>query len=472
MSEKPYTINIPKELKSDLLVCLKYNPPDFKFKYNVDYFLYIVSKITVLYSYNKFKNLQKVPISSEILRAELGKHYKRYLEYLLEFKFINTDNYYVVGDRDNEGKCKCYGLQGRYRNASIEKYEITKPCLLRKFLKWKEEKFGKITNDKLLGRLFTMMRNFTIDVDAAEKFLSEKLEAGEISERQKTLEMDKCHRINNKEDLHSLFLVKDSYGRVHTNFTNISRHIRENFLYLDGEKLVEIDIISSQPALLYTLVKKYLNDVTDEASKKHKSKYYMSPMEINYKGEDIRDKYVNRFNTYTGEHIYANIFSPRMNKFDFNEYIDMLEVGVEELNKYKSVLKNGIYEFFQERWCHYNKSLISRKKVKKEWIKYIFDRNNTKYNYNMEIIWKTEFPLINKILKHFKEGNHKTLAHQLQRKEADIIFNQLCPKIDDLNVDYFTVHDCIATKKSEAEKIRGIFEDVLNDNEILTGVAI
>jgi hypothetical protein len=264
--------------------------------------------------------------------------------------------------------------------------------------------------------------------------------------------MDKCMRINEPLEDASLFLVKDPYGRIHTNFTNISRHIRENFIYLDGENLTEVDIISSQPAILYSIIKGYLSSVSDEARKKYINDTYVSPME--------------RTTNMDG-----GVFQPRMSKLGFDDYVDMLENTIEELKKYERVLRSGVYEYFQDKWQEFFERDVSRKKLKKLWLTHIFGLSSAIYNREIEYIWNKCFPLMNKIIKIFKESNYKLLAHELQKKESDIMFNQLCPRIDQLGINYFTVHDCVAVKKTDAEKVRKEFIEVLDKNNILTGVS-
>jgi len=465
-------IKLPKKFKDELERCLKYNSPNFPFKYNIDYFLFIASKIIYLNSFSKFKNLKKVPISSKIIRMELGKHYKRYLEYLLEFKFINTDNYYIVGKNKTDGKCKCYGLHKRYNDDKVVNYEIVKPSLLKKMLKWQNDKFGKMRNDELLGHLYDMMRTFKVDIRGAKEYLDNEVKNKRLSKRKARLELDKCERING-DDVHSLFLTRDRFGRVHTNFTNISRHIRENFLISEnGEKLVQLDVISCQPALLYTLFKNYLNKILDESGKYREDEFYMSPFEITPNAEDVRDKYVNRNNSYSGEHIYKNSFNPTIKSFGFKSYSDMSREAIDELGRYKIILKSGLYEFFQDRMDFYFSEEKTRDEIKKEWITHVFGRNNVKYNEKMQSIWEIEFPLLTKILTHFKKGDHKSLAHELQRKESNIIYNKLCPTMNKNKIDYFTVHDCIVVKESDADFTYDTFEEILNENGVVTGVSL
>jgi len=468
-----FFINVPEGFVSDLNFCLKHHPPKFSFSYNFDYFLYIIDKIINLYSYHIFKNLKMVPLSSIVINAELGKHYRRYIDDLLKYKFIITDNQYIVGSKDQPGKCKCYGLGGKYINLKLEKYEITKKTLLRKFLKWKEVKFGKMVNDNLLGHLYKMMQKFTIDMDGAKKYLDEQVKKGIITRKNAELELIKCERINDRDDPYSLFLIKDTYGRVHTNFTNISGYIRKNFLLIDGEKTTQIDIISCQPALLHTLFRDYFLTMLKEAGNQLDNKYYIAPYEVSFHKKDIRDKYVNNLNSYSGEHIYSTDFMPSIKLFGYKSYADLGDVISAELDKYEEILKSGrLYEFFQDKWNSYFNENKTRKEIKKAWIHYVFSQVENKKTIFMQTIWKKEFPMLTKMLDHFKEDNYRALAHELQRRESNIIYKEICPKIDKNNLNYFTVHDCIAVKESESQGISSIFEKVLKDKHILTGVNV
>jgi hypothetical protein len=468
-----FFIKIPIDFISDLNFCLKNHPPKFSFAYNIDYFFYIADKIIGLYSYQKFKNLKMVPISAIVIRTELGEHYRRYFDYLLKYKFIITDNQYIVGTKDQPGKCKCYGLDSKYLNSKLEKYEITKKPLFRKYLKWKKEKFGRMVNDNLLGHLYKMMQKFTIDINEIKKYLDEQVEKGVITRKNAELELLKCERINDKNDPYALFLVKDTYGRVHTNFTNISGYIRKNFLLIDGEKTTQIDIISCQPALLHTLFRDYLVTMLNEAEKQIDGKFYIAPYEVSYHKKDIRDKYVNNLNSYSGEHIYSTDFMPSIKLFGYKSYADLGEVIFEELDKYEKILKSGkLYEFFQNKWNSYFNENKTRKEIKKAWIHYVFSQVENKKTIFMKTIWEKEFPMLTKMLDHFKEDNYRALAHELQRRESNIIYKEICPKIDKNNLNYFTVHDCVAIKKSESEGISSIFEKVLKDKNILTGVSV
>jgi len=188
--------------------------------------------------------------------------------------------------------------------------------------------------------------------------------------------------------------------------------------------------------------------------------------------EDVRDKYVNARNNYSGPHIYINEFNPLISTFGHSTILDMMEVALEETNKYKDMLKDGLYEFFQDKWAEVFGEEITRNQIKKEWMKYVFSQKGIPFNFRMEAIWEREFPLLTKVLEHFKKGDYRFLAQELQRKESNIMFKDLCPSIDAMNIEYFTVHDSIVVKESEVERVNKKFKEVLYRNNVMTGVAV
>jgi len=468
MSSFDIVIQVPSKAKSDIEFLLKYKKPSFPC--NVDYLLYIVGKLIQIPQYNsKLKNLHKVPLYSLILRYELGKNYKKYLDYLINNKVIETDNHYIVSSPEHEGKCKCYGLVKKYRSSKLTDHTITKKSLLKQILKWKEKVFKEYENDELLTKLYGMMDGFNIDIDSATTKLDSMLDNKEINQRQHDLELNKCIKINNKKETSlSLFITKDSYNRVHTNFTNLSKIIRENYLYHNGNKVTGVDIVSSQASLLCSTFSEY----RDSLKMVNENPFEVTDLP---KNEDVREKYVNKLNNYTGKHIYLDI-NRTVNYFDLDPTL-MIEKTSKEISKYiQAMSTEGIYEFFQFKYDEMFGVNKDRKDVKKRWISYVFGKSYTKVPTNEELymiysIWNAEFPMLNKIMNHFKSADYKTLAHTLQRKEADLIFNKVCPAIDsELGIEYCTVHDSIIVEEQYCEQVSDIFDRILIENNIITHV--
>lgn len=469
------SVSLPVGLFSDFDACFKLFKPDFGgFKLYFDNFVYILGKIYEISTKNpRFKNLDKVPISSTILMHELGRHYRKYLDYLILHGFVETDNYYIVSDFDKkiEGKCKCYSL-GKYRSIQkSEKITIAPKSVIGHYIRWRKKIFSEVSNDQLLSKLFDMVQKFRIDTSEAESYLRKLQETdNSITNEWIDNELMKCDKINDKSSIEKMmFIVKDPYNRVHTNITNLSKIIRENFLYLGDEPVKSIDIVSSQASLLYLLMKKERNLMDEIAHNPHITNDL--PEDGILVGTDVRDKYVNRKNSYSGEQIPIVLRDEyRVSKLGHKTYSDAVSAVDEELEKMKIILESGIYEYFQQQWFIATKKWLSRNVIKKKWITFIFGEVH-KTCHTMRGIWNLTFPTLTKMINHFKLFDYRFLAHNLQRTEADLVFNKVCPLIDEnLGIPYATVHDSLIVPSSAYDITKTIFSDVLIENGIVTGV--
>jgi hypothetical protein len=476
------TVKVPDRIEAHLDTMLSLHPVDFGAKHFKDSFMFIISKIIHIASNNaKFKNLDKVPISSTILMNEVGRHYRKYLDYLIQWNMITSDYHYICGDNSNGvmGKCICYGIDTKFKKNKNVSYKITKKSIVSKYYKWKETMFGKIADDELLSKLYGMISRFTVDFDSAKKYMYDLLELGiepDLTKEKIEKELAKCRRINDIENEQRIFMTQDAFGRVHTNFTQLSRHIRDKFLLLDGEPVIGIDIVSSQASLLYTLLNDFVNKtekstriIRDESNPL--AKYAMIPDELDHLTQvDVRDVYTNRNNHYTGEPIYNVDFNPSISKFGYDTYDEMLKVARFELSKMNDALQSGIYEFFQDKWFEVNLERKTRHEMKRMWITYVFGKPN-KVSKKMKRIWDLEFGLLRKIIDHFKKLDYRILAHTLQRTESDIVYNQVCENIDsELNIPYGTVHDSLIVQQKHSVSAKNIFSTTLTKNNVVTGV--
>lgn len=466
------TLVLPKGLKESFDNYMFHNPPRFGVKTHVDNFYYILSKIHVISaSKSKFKNLDKIPISSTILMNEIGRHYRKYLDYLISGGFIESDNHYVVTSDVKPGKCKCYSLLGEFKHAKkTEKVTINSKSIIGHYLKWKNSMFSKVADDEMLSKLYDMVQKFHIDTDEAKKYLLDlQTRDPKITDSWIKNEMEKCDRINNKDAAQKLmFIVRDPYHRIHTNITNLSKHIRENFLYMDGVKVKSIDIVSSQASLLYLMMKKERDRIAEAAKSPDTANFALDEYVPDY---DVRDKYVNRKNSYTGDPIRLYLGeSTHTSMLGMHSYDAALSAVDRDLEKMKQVLTEGIYEHFQDRWhINYGK-YYERSEIKQKWIAYVFGKPNASCK-RMRYLWETSFPMLSRMIDNFKVNDYRVLAHKLQRTEADLVFNKVCKAIDSqLSVCYGTVHDSILVPENVHTETKTIFANILAENGIITGV--
>jgi len=59
----------------------------------------------------------------------------------------------------------------------------------------------------------------------------------------------------NQIETDDIYYTFDGYGRFHTNFTTLKKHLRNNFVRIDGCEVDEVDIKNSQPFFLGMLMK-------------------------------------------------------------------------------------------------------------------------------------------------------------------------------------------------------------------------
>jgi hypothetical protein len=123
---------------------------------------------------------------------------------------------------------------------------------------------------------------------------------------------------------------------------------------------------------------------------------------------------------------------------------------------YKSVKSGNIYEEYMEV------SGWERKVCKKAMYKILFANNSLKgKNARINKHFKSIYPEVWNWLKLVKDsaGDHRVIAHSLQRKESNLIFDHICYKIyrDMPEVKIFTVHDSIFFQKKHHDRVRDVF---------------
>ena len=425
------------------------------FRYSMDSLVYICSKISGLKEQKRFRNLDKVPLSSTILLHEIGRNYRKYMNLLLEHGIIETDNHYVVGDEERRipGKCKCYRVAKHLMVGETVSYKITKKSLLGKLLAWKQKMFDGIESDEMLCHVYDMMQEFNIDLKSAilDKPGERKHKKGCLE-----LELKKSKDINDGE----LYVHKDRYNRIHTNFTNLSKNIRKTGLRCHGEKVKEIDIISSQPTLLYALMNAWVCKCEEAVRLGIDTGYYAYEPS---KRKDVRDKYVNSRNGYHGEKIYDCELNDNLNMLGFKDYASLAKEARRELKVYKNKLESGIYEFFQDMHYEFFWEKISRKAIKKQFVSYVFGAGKRAYNARMDELWGNFFPALRKLLFHMKSYDYRSLSHELQRSEGAFMFGKLAPALNEEGITYVTIHDSIAVPETQVQKALDIFTECLDE---------
>lgn len=321
-------------------------------------------------------------LNSRILLKKYGRHYKSYIDYLIENKYISYSHTYVTSKRSNT-----YKLIHNINPKEIVYYKNFDSSKHKRLLKFYNEEVNLIPHsvrikDRILRQTIDNLRNVSIEQGKALEILK-SIYPDENSN--KFYRNQYCIKTIANDQI---YLVPDEYGRMHTNFTVLKKEIRNSCLKIDNERIYERDVRNSQPFFLLKLM-------ADEPQ------------------------------------FFKNI------EGDLRIYYELVSTGYfyEEVNK-----------IYPDK---------SREDVKK-WIMMVFFNRN----YFHDIDFFKAFPTIYGFIKNIKnENGYKSLAHRLQNIESDFIFNQVCSKLFERDIKYFTVHDSICVKDSDKIQLNKIFDN-------------
>jgi len=332
----------------------------------------------------------KFNLWSLILRKKYGMHYNLYLDYLVENEFITMISNYYVGKKAKTYKINFFEIDKIKKvktNDAILAKKSTKEYLMQSIT----EHCNSPIDPKIRKRLVDDLYHVHVDYDKSIDLLNDMKDKGNIEINKYYKNSHSIESIKN----HYLFFKFDEYGRFHTNFTILKKEIRQRFLNIDDDEIVEIDIKNSQPLFLALLLQEEM-DPTDP-----------------------------------------------------------------EINNFIWLCREGLF------YDHIMQSFtgLTRNDTKLLTYKVLFGHNGINSTENK--IFKSLFPKIYEYILEYKKvnENYKFMAHTLQGKESDFIFNkvvrELYEKIPDIKL--FTVHDSISVPMKYEKRVNEIFNKNLKD---------
>jgi hypothetical protein len=243
ISKKEHILHFLPECFNDFKNLGKIRYKDNNLK--VDYLIDLMSTMILKY-YSKKDN--KFNMNAEVLKKRYGAKYNYYVDYLVSNGFIEM----TVNYKKNKHS-RIYKINSIALNGKMGRYKNYDKILLTKYKR------------RILGCDFiTNTNNFNIDIIVAKKLINDlfcayvDLESSAffldiLADEKRDIynrNMYSIHAINENH----IFYHFDDYGRMHTNFTILKSTIRKNYLMMDGEYTVELDISNSQPLFLAKLI--------------------------------------------------------------------------------------------------------------------------------------------------------------------------------------------------------------------------
>lgn len=236
------------------------------------------------------------------------------------------------------------------------------------------------------------------------------------------VQVQQAELIEQKRMLYSL--IKSDFGsRISHMYSNAPKIFRK-YLKIDGEEVAEVDIVASQPSFLCVLVERgdrmhRIKGIFKEASQG----YLKMMLDLSYnQGLDIY-KYM-AVKLRGEEHAYNN-----------SSRADMKSIF------YKLIFGNPVYNI---------NSKLSREEVctkifGKEFYQFILKLSKKDLGYGIR-----------------KDKNLSFLLQRTESKFISIVTDRLIKE----NIKYLPLYDSIITKKSQAQRVKSIFNQVINEQEL------
>ena len=132
-------------------------------------------------------------------------------------------------------------------------------------------------------------------------------------------------------------------------------------------------------------------------------------------------------------------------------------VDKDEFELFKILVKNGnFYQYLMDKL-----NLSSKEEVKNLTYKVLFGQNRPNSKSDLKFI--DLFPTIHNFIKIYKKEkkDYKILAHDLQKAESSLIYNQIINRINNENkqVRVITVHDSLIVQRKWRDYVTNIFYD-------------
>ncbi len=443
----------------NLIDIINQDPPNFKRKYKIDVFYFILDQITKgIWLTNIEENRGLIEIHSNKLQT-FNHDYTYYVDYLIAHKIIATDKHYIIGEKSMG--YYFVNLKPIAKNP-LEQILVTDKVLKNKLMSlfyWEFITSHEAKNYTHLTKWFN--EDLKIDYEKSIAMI-DRVFCKERQPRAYTKEEIDDERVKKFKNLIAINnLYKQSYfcsvdfniGRFHSNLSTLNKKIRP-FITYKGKTLVNIDIKNSQPLLSTVILNKGFWTNTSSKLNIYKFKSALNLLS----GSPIPSYAVKSFSLDHLEEqdrmfkdaetvIMSVTFLLKKHSDSFSEWIYAAESG----KFYETIFKK----------IHPGET-FKKDIVKVGMLKFFFSEN--KHTSKDKKLIMDAFPEVTKVFERLKQKDHVTLSHILQRLESSIMIEFVSRRIarEKPELPIFTIHDSIATYEEEAEYVTKVIEDEFN----------
>ncbi len=353
---------------------------------------------------------------------KIDRDYNKILKFLCSNHF-NNENILFRSNYSN-GKSFGYSLNYRYLNSKFKIVNISRKSILKSLNNSCVVSIsGAVINKDLRNLKNDFLNKFKINFEA---FPKEVLDDNIISGYFSILSLIDYDNGSKRMSLNSL-----TDGRLHTNFTNLSKKHRNLITNNKGEQLIELDVGSCIPFLIIMSITYRI---------KLKPFIKTNPNLILYQ-EIFEDIYQYIINNYCKENLIKEISTI-----------------------YDLIKSDSFYTDF------YNKTNFCKKDI----LSIFFCENDSKIN--LENALKNLYPNLYFFLYQLKDNKtwsnkfgyppyvdcNKILSHYLFHLESSIILFKVVEEIKKVNkkIEVISVHDCVMVAEQYKQEVKSIMENI------------
>jgi hypothetical protein len=143
---------------------------------------------------------------------------------------------------------------------------------------------------------------------------------------------------------------------------------------------------------------------------------------------------------------------------EFESFIKSFAVDLSDVASYMTMIKVGLFYPTVQMIAKekLGEGYPTDKQLKCAFFELAYSSNRTKTDINT--VFEDEFPIVTRIMKHYKWEDHSALAVKLQQVESDAILNVVCKRVSKelSKAPIFTIHDSILTTPEYIDDVRHI----------------
>jgi len=369
----------------------------------------------------KKQRIAPIRLKAAYLREVLGKtHYGAIMAALKATGAIVCDGVAWRGQR-------CYGYDlGPLFSRKFRDVFLTKPKILKAMRRRDRTAYEDLPT--LDQHLFLNLRRIQLD-DAAWNAAT------------LTRDIDSTEMMLRKIEAGEWFYRIDPFSRRHTNITNLHKSLRK-YLTVDGQHLISLDVSASQPLILAIKIAA-TNDLGGGCVSRATAVW---PANASH----VRRRPSNSYRSSSGgpPTPFTMPETPDMERSGTAAFLHDAERGVlyEKLARDIGGTRNEakvmwlkIMYYDPKKWK--NRSLPAE-------MRKIIDAANNRY------------PGVIAAIEKMKERDYRKLSHDIQRSEAEVMYNMICNSIHQQRPAMFiaTIHDCILCKPEDAAFVRKVMD--------------